>query len=181
MMNSLDNANLISYGHMMNYGSVRLNGSVAVVGFALMVIVTGSLPAHGETQEAPAVTPSDEQYTRLTINLSLLPGVSGADLAAALSGRRIVSRFSYGLLASSHARVEGFAVNSVWNAHSERVRGVHMAGLVNITDDLSGAQVSGLVNRAVKVDGAQIAGIVNVAETLEGVQVGLINVSGTTR
>ena len=62
------------------------------------------------------------------------------------------------------------------------VRGMQLAGLVNIAENVCGVQFAGLTNIAEKVNGAQFSGLVNTAKDVDGLQfTGLVNVARRVR
>ncbi len=89
-----------------------------------------------------------------------------------------------------NASVYGLDVG-LWNEVEERVRGIQLAGVVNLARELDGIGASGLVNKveervrglqcgvanyAGEVAGVQIAGISNQSNSVVGVQIGgLVN------
>ncbi|GEM_PF-5023065 len=115
----------------------------------------------------------------VVLSLSVVPGLEYHIQDAPRN--RPVPTFALNLFGGSHIGLRGLEMGLIWNHKTEFVKGVQMAGVLNMVEGpLQGMQLA-LVNIAGgQSDGMQL-GIGNIASDLNGLQLGIVNVGGLTK
>lgn len=112
------------------------------------------------------------EYATVPFNVGAFPP---ANLNAGAGDKKIINKFSFDLIFSKAARVEGTQLSVGVNITDEHLGGLQAAGIGNIASRESrGLQSAMFFNWAENHRGAQI-GLLNMGRKIRGVQIGLIN------
>ncbi len=135
-------------------------------------------PSAASTAAAKRLGDNPPSYVVVPFDIGLVPGLS-------INGRhrdkRILNKFSVGLLWTRSARVEGVALGMGATVVDEQMQGVAASLAANINRGVHrGVQLTHGYNWASQLRGVQY-GSINNAGSVRGVQVGLINVGGSVR
>jgi hypothetical protein len=128
-----------------------------------VVIALGAMaaPLHAQLSTAP-----DESATMLRI--SIVPGLSTGDSHS-------ISNISFSLLGGRHGAFRWLEMASVFNINRYDVRGVQLAGILNLDHRVARGFIAAPVNVTGSQAGLQL-GVLNVTGERKGTQIGLINV-----
>lgn len=147
--------------------------STRTIGLVALFLSVLARPAQAQPEA------NDEEYVRVPVNLSVVPGLSVGESIA--DGRKIINHVAINLLAGRAARLHGIEFGGIWNAYTENVRGVQLGGTVNtVGDTVRGAQLASVLNLAGgSVHGGQFSGVANVADGRARTQFGgVVSVAG---
>ncbi|MFI3299138.1 MAG: hypothetical protein R3Y49_05000 [Rikenellaceae bacterium] len=88
---------------------------------------------------------------------------------------KTINDYSLNILGGYSYANTTFELGGLYNINKAYAIGFQLAGLVNVTGDMTGLQIAGLTNISRDVKGVQIAGLFNKAKVMNGVQIGLVN------
>ncbi len=131
--------------------------------FASVIALALTLLAPQQTYAQDSDLDAEPIY--VLFNVSLVPGLSIADAVSDASGRPVINRFSYNILAGRAYGLDGVEFGAIWNSYTGFVAGAQFGGIVNsVGGEMSGVQFAGIANMVGgEVSGAQFGGIVNIS------------------